>query len=417
MERNFIVVSVILLSVLLTGCSNGKAVKDAESYTSTVEAMDIPDDVKLIGLGEATHGNVEFQELKKEVFQTLIKQENVRVFVIEGDFGGGQQINDFILHGNGTAKEAIDTLDYAIYKTEQMVDLVQWMHDYNETASEEEKVYFYGNDMQRYDYSKQGVLAFYKTVNTDAYTNYGSKLDHVSNETMWDLTTEQLNGVKQTAESIIQDLQSNEEAYINQSSKEPYAFALQYAQMLKQRTELLLNDKDYMKLRDEYMAQNLQWIMEFEAARGNEKIFFNGHNGHVEKTSASLAGYKSMGNYLDEQYGEAYFAIGTDFVASKFQSKNGSGERKNYKVKNNNELVDAFREVDSNIFFVDFEKASESEELADILSKEQKMANIGDDFRAWYKFLKMFYTIEMTPNEAYDAMIIVKKATPTEVND
>ena len=416
MERNFIVVMVILLAVLLTGCS-GKAADNADSFISTVEAMDIPDGVKLIGLGEATHGNVEFQELKKDVFESLIKNENVRVFVIEGDFGGGQQINDFILNGTGTAEEAINTLDYAIYRTEQMVDLVQWMHDYNATASEEEKLYFYGNDMQRYDYNKEGVLDYYKVVNENAFTDYESKLTPVSNENMRELTTEQLNEINQTVEEIIQDLQSNEAAYVEKSNKESHKFALHYAQIMKQRTELFLNDKDYMQLRDEYLAQNLQWIMEFEAARGNDKVFFNGHNGHVEKTSASLAGYKSMGQYLDEQYGEAYFAIGTDFTESKFQSKNGSGERKNYKVKNNNELTEAFSKVESNIFYVDFEKAGETEALKDIISKEQKMANIGDDFRYWYKFLKMFYTIEMVPNEAYDGVIIVKEATPTNVKE
>ena len=84
-------------------------------------------------------------------------------------------------------------------------------------------------------------------------------------------------------------------------------------------------------------------------------------------------------------------------------------------VKNHNDLVDAFSEVEPNIFYVDFEKASKSKELSDIMTEKQKMANIGDDFRSWYKFLKMFYTIEMTPNEAYDSVIIVKKATPTTV--
>ena len=42
------------------------------------------------------------------------------------------------------------------------------MHDYNATVSEDEKVYFYGNDMQRYDYSKKGVLDYYEVVNMDA---------------------------------------------------------------------------------------------------------------------------------------------------------------------------------------------------------------------------------------------------------
>ena len=166
----------------------------------------------------------------------------------------------------------------------------------------------------------------------------------------------------------------------------------------------------------QYLADNLQWIVEFEAAQGRDKIFVTGHNGHIEKTSASLAAYKSMGHFLDEKYGEEYFAIGTDFITSEFQAKNGgSGERKTYKVKNHNDLVDAFSEVGANSFYVDFKKASESAELMDIIARKQKMSNIGDDFRAWYKFSKTFYTIEMTPNEAYDGVIIVKAATPTEV--
>ena len=132
---------------------------------------------------------------------------------------------------------------------------------------------------------------------------------------------------------------------------EAYAFALQYAQIMKQRTQLFLNEGNYTKLRDQYLADNLQWIVEFEAARGHDKIFITGHNGHIEKTSASLAGYKSMGHYLDELYGEEYFAIGTDFIQSEFQASNGrSGERPYFTVKNHNDLVDAFSDVEAEYF-------------------------------------------------------------------
>ncbi|WP_282023121.1 erythromycin esterase family protein [Priestia flexa] len=406
----------ISLFILLSGCGTGETVDEVDPYISTIEEIDIPDDVKVIGLGEATHGNIEFQELKKDVFEVLVKNENVRVFVLEGDFGAGQQINQFILNGTGTAEEAVNTLNYSIYKTEQMIDLVQWMHDYNATVSEDRKVYFYGNDMQRYDYSKKGVLDYYKVVNADAFQKYALQLEHVSNDTMRELTTEQLNEIDETIENIILDLQTNEAIYVEQSSTEAYLFALQYAQIMKQRTQLFLNDGDYTKLRDQYLADNLQWIVKFEAQQGHDKLFITGHNGHIEKTSASLAGYKSMGNYLDELYGEEYFAIGTDFISSKFQAKNGgSGERQIHTLENHNDLVDAFSEVKSNVFYVDFEKASKSDELLDIISREQKMANIGDDFQWWYKTLKTFYTIKMTPNEAYDSIIIVKVATPTNV--
>src|SRR5699024_11179144 len=108
-----------ILLALFTGCGT-VVVDEAEKYVTNVEEIDVPDDVTIIGLGEATHGNVEFQELKKNLFEALMKNENVRVFVLEGDFGGGQQINDYILHGNGTAKGAVFSLDYGIYKTQQM---------------------------------------------------------------------------------------------------------------------------------------------------------------------------------------------------------------------------------------------------------------------------------------------------------
>lgn len=409
----FVVVSLIFL---LAGCGTVEAVDKADQYISTIEQIDIPDNVKVIGLGEATHGNIEFQLLKKEVFEVLLKNENVRVFVLESDFGGSQQINQFIINGSGTAKEAVNSLDYSIYKTEQMINLVQWMHDYNATVSKDKKIYFYGNDMQRYDFSKKGVLDYYKVVNADVYKKSASQLMDVSNDKMRKLTTVQLKEVNKTIENIILDLKTNKENYVEQSSAESYLFALQYAQIMKQRTQLFLNEGNYMKLRDRYLADNLQWIVEFEAARGNDKIFMSGHNGHIEKTSASLADYKSMGHYLDELYGEEYFTIGTDFIRSEFQAKDGgSGKRQIYTVENHNDLVDAFSEVKSNIFYVDFKKASKSDDLLDILSREQNMANIGDDFSSWYKASKMFFTIKMTPNKAYDSLIIIKKATPTKV--
>ena len=406
----------IFLSVLLVGCNRSTAIDKAEQYISTVEQIDISNDIKVIGLGEATHGNVELQELKKGVFEALIRNENVQVFVLEADFGGGQQINHFILEGKGTAEEAVNALDYSIYKSEQMIALVQWMHDYNAMASDDEKIYFYGNDMQRYDYSKKGLLDYYEIVNIDAANKYADQLENVSNNTMRELSAKQLKEIDDTLDKIMLDLQSNERTYAEQSSSETFAFALQYAQLMKQRTTLFLNDGDYLQLRDQYLADNLQWIVEVEEARGHDKVLFSGHNGHVEKTSASLAGYKSMGSYLDELYGSKYFAIGTDLENSEFQALNHSSDkRRTYTIENHNGLVDAFSEVESNIFYVEFEKASESKELSDIIKRKQKMVNIGDDFKSWYKVLKMFYTIKMTPSQAYDGIIIVKKATPTTV--
>ena len=407
--------AVFFLVALLTGCGSGEAIDGAEQFAAAVDQIDIPDDVKIIGLGEATHGNIEFQELKKDVFTALMKNENVRVFVLEGDFGGGQQINQFILHGTGSAEDAVNSLDYDIYRTGQMIELVQWMHDFNLKADEEDKIFFYGSDMQRYDANKKGLLTFYKVVNKDAGKEYATELKHASNHSMYQLTTEQLKHLDYTIDDIILDLQANKEEYAGRTSADEYALALQYAQIMKQRTQLLLNNEDYVKLRDQYLADNLRWISEFEEAHGRQKIFISAHNGHIEKTSASIGG-KSMGEYLNEGFGSRYFAIGTDFMKSEFQALNrSSDERKKFTLKNHNDLVDAFSKIEQNVFYVDFNKAGKLAPLSQIIANEQRMANIGDDFRSWYKLSKNFYTIKMVPEEAYDGIIIVKEATATTV--
>jgi len=417
LKRSLRFLTASMLLVALVGCGQREAVKDAAQYTNEIKDINIPDDVKIIGFGEATHGNIEFQTLKKDVFEAMIKNENVHVFVLEGDFGGAQQINQFIENGVGTAEEAIKALDYGIYKTEQMVEFVQWMHDYNQTVDDQDKVYFYGNDMQRYDYSKKGLLDFYAKVHADNARKFTTKLEHVSNKTMRDLSDSQLLELDKTIDTIINDLQSNKAMYEKKSSKDEFAFAVQYAQIMKQRTQLFLNDGNYMNLRDEYLAENLQWIVEYEATQGHDKVLMSAHNGHIEKTSATMAGYQSMGHYLSEIYKDQYFAIGTDFVKNTFQAQNGSGARKEYTIEHHNALVDAFSDIDNNIFYVDFEAAKQSKELANILSKKQRMGNIGDDFRPWYKLTQMLYTIKMTPEEAYDGLIVVQEATPTKIID
>lgn len=112
-----------------------------------------------------------------------------------------------------------------------MIDLVQWMHDYNATASDDEKIYFYGNDMQRYDYSKKGLLDYYEVVNKDAEQKYAVQLEHASNNTMRSLSTKQLKKNYEVLDNIIFDLQSNEVAYTEHSSSDTFAFALEYAQL------------------------------------------------------------------------------------------------------------------------------------------------------------------------------------------
>ena len=73
----------------LGGFSTGEAanVEAFQKYAQPVEKLTIPEGKKIIALGEATHGNAEFQQLKLDVFRKMVEDYHVRVFALDGDFG------------------------------------------------------------------------------------------------------------------------------------------------------------------------------------------------------------------------------------------------------------------------------------------------------------------------------------------
>ena len=66
-----------------------KNIDGLEAKAVPVNDIYIPDDAVVIGLGEATHGNVEFQELKLQVLQETVERYDVGSISMELDFGTG----------------------------------------------------------------------------------------------------------------------------------------------------------------------------------------------------------------------------------------------------------------------------------------------------------------------------------------
>ena len=60
-----------------------------EDVACSIEELTIQENVKVIGLGEASHGNAEFQELKLEVLKVLVDKYNIDCFAMEMDYGEG----------------------------------------------------------------------------------------------------------------------------------------------------------------------------------------------------------------------------------------------------------------------------------------------------------------------------------------
>ncbi len=324
------------------GFGTGENVNPEEflAYAEPVENITVPESAKIIALGEATHGNAEFQQLKLEVFKLMVKNNGVRAFALEGDYGGCEQVNRYIHGGEGTAQEAAAAIGFSIYRTEEMAELISYMRQYNESALEGEDLRFYGFDMQR----------------------------------------ETLTQVKKELES-----------------KNGSENAIHFVDILMQHSELqTLTNADGAILRDQFMAENVQWILQQEQRNGHEKIFVTGHNSHVAKWGSS----DSMGKLLSKDAANGYYVIGTDFYKTHCNMPTRSPEKRTIQVfYSHDPLAKAAKLAGFDICWLDFTKVPENSELGRQASEYTYMGTLGESYSIIMRLLPPSYRMFQPPAE------------------
>lgn len=381
--------------------------KEFAMYAGGISDITIPDSVRIIGLGEATHGNVEFQQLKLDVFKLLVEKYGVRAFALEGDYGGCEAVNRYIHGDAGTAQEAAAAIGFPIYRTEQMAQLIDWMRNYNTTAKEGEDLCFYGFDMQIYENNYKYLLEAAKT--------YAVPTEEL--EKLWDKsegkysTSYTADQKAKVIEKVRQDLlQLNDSTTVQ---------AVHFADMLLQNIALgkaFDNMSKGVALRDSLMFVNTHWILEQEEARGNGCIFISAHNGHIERRHDYGTLGKAMGAMLADELGKVYFAIGTDFCKAKVSLPKGKrGKRSNHTFFSKDPLAEAAKKCGYETCWLDFSSIPESSALSSRLSEYTWLGDVGEGYSPLMAVIPQAYRDWDCPAILYNSMIFVTNAHPINV--
>lgn len=406
----FIVIMTALCLVLLTGCGrNGDAIETDLSVLQTdISSISVPENVKVVGLGEASHGVREYQLMKAEVFKALVFNNGCRTFVIEGDFGGALKVDDYIHGGMGEAEAVIKEIGFSIYHTREMAELVEWMRSYNENAPAGEDLHFYGMDMQRYDNNKEFLFSVLDKAAPELSEKYKSAFAPLTDEARLDLSGELLRQAKADALELAEEMDAAEKEIADIAGQSAFDFARECVRTIYACADVALSsNQDYNVLRDKYMFEKIGWFMQ----RGYGLLFINGHNGHIGKTSVS--GYTCLGELLAGKLGKEYFAIGTDAADTKFNSQNGSGDFSVMEVSNQNVLNSQLKSMEENVYYIDFQEATADGGWQEALKREQKITALNVGIAGWQKLLSSFYTTKIIPQDMFDGMIVFQSVFPT----
>ncbi|MDD7766793.1 MULTISPECIES: erythromycin esterase family protein [Anaerococcus] len=403
MKKIFKVLLYIIISISILGFlfiflwtkipefKSKKEISDLGKYAEKIEDIKIDDQVEIIGLGEATHGNKEFQELKLDLLKKLVKDANVRAFALECDFSEGMEIDSYVKSGK-FQKNPSKIFSFTIYHTNEMNDLINWIKKYNQ--NHDQKISFYGFDMQNPEKSVKLVKDFVKKEKLD----FDIKSLDVLEKNNISIKDPKMKILEENLKKLNEKLEKNTK---EKRLIENIISSFPYYRMVD----------DYVKsseYRDKKMAENVSWIKDYEK---NSRIMIAGHNGHIGKKESM---YKNMGENLLEKYKKSYFTIGTDFYKTKVNIKT---------MQKNQRTIQKFISADpfayeaknhKNSYYLDFSKVKDGDSK-NLLDSKIKMGSLGEGYTIVMKFVPYSYRIEKSPKEIFDSMIFVYETHPIQI--
>lgn len=288
MNKLFLIISLLFIS------SHNFSQEIDELEFSKIDSL--AKNIKLIGVGECTHGTSEFTTVRLELFKTLVKSHNYNSFFLEADLSACRRVNRYIHGEEDTVYKALEEVQLWPWLTEEMVEVINWCRKYN--SLNENVINFVGCDMQLINDDfielqrlfKDNQTLMYKLDSVFTGLKYNSKDSVITNhKDKWIVFKSVV------SESNLPSNQLREFETIKPSVDQWFDF--------KTSPGIKYN------FRDSCMASNM---IEYLNQHSNSKGFYFAHNAHVSNTIFSykeMHSMKSAGAFLKEFYGEHYVCI------------------------------------------------------------------------------------------------------------
>jgi erythromycin esterase len=307
---------------------------DTTEFTGDTTDLSVIDDqareASIIGLGEASHGLRDHYTLKHRLFARLVTEHDFRLFGMETHLAEALPINEYVVHGEGDAESALESLEFWVWQTEAVKSLVEWMRSFNEGRPLADRIRFYGFDTQSTKAPAAEVTEFLQRVDPAVKAELADALELARNgvqpivrddeeEAPDDVVRERLDTVEALLADLNERFETHRDEYVDATSEHAFQMAARQLRLLEQATSLAELDMKYGRgieygwQRDEYMAENVAWIREFE---DDDRIAVWAANGHLRKGNGHHDDPPDggpLGYHLDQQFGQEYCAFAPVF--------------------------------------------------------------------------------------------------------
>jgi len=260
-------------------------VEAGNGFEDLIPIGDMLGETRIVSLGEPTHGNREVFQLKHRLIEYLVTEKDFNLFALECPFGEAFDVNQYILEGIGTPEEALAGIYFWTWDTQEVVELLKWMRNYNADSNHKKKIKFYGFDIQDPERGARVMLEYLGKVDPPLEKKVRPELGILEVA----FSNPEIVGRRQyipeeydslslhNIRLVMNSLDSNKSKYVQNTSIDEWTFARQHARQVELWIEACINDgENYNNVRDLGQAQNLKWIMDQETT--DSKMIIWAHN-------------------------------------------------------------------------------------------------------------------------------------------
>jgi erythromycin esterase len=269
--------------------------------------------VRVVGLGEATHGTREFFQLKHRLFEYLVTELGYSVLAMEASESAAPAVDAYVRDGVGDAATVVAGLGFWTWRTEEVVALVEWMRSYNSDRPAAEQIGFVGIDPQRSSASVSAVREFLAESVPDRLAAFEEGFGFLSDAQPGSAPDKEQVVVRE-AKQLMPFLEA----------KGASAEVLLHARILERAGDLVSRAKEnkdpaetLFAVRDAYMASAVGRLADEDPTR---RIAVWAHNGHLA-AGRRTPELRPMGQHLRERFGAEYYALALLFGSGAFRAR------------------------------------------------------------------------------------------------
>lgn len=278
-------------------------------------------DVRIVMLGESSHGTHEFYEWRRLISEWLVTKHGFNFIAVEGDWPSCEVLDRYVRTGDGpdarSALLAFRRWPTWMWSNTDIVRLAEWMRSHNQARPSPMPVGFHGLDVYSLFESMELVVKNLEKINP--FMARRARARYACFDSFWEDEWRYARSLLESAESceeqvvdvlkellamrLTQDAETNEHTFDIRQNARVVANAEHYYRNLVHGRE------DSWNIRDRHMLETLEHLLErYTAKLGTPaKAIVWAHNTHIgdyRATEMLARGQINIGGLARERFGQ-----------------------------------------------------------------------------------------------------------------